>query len=135
MVEQEDLNEAMRLITVSRSSLTDYDQQPGRGGWKKDVKSQIFNIIKQAASLAGVNKSLFFNIFYDFYVLFFYDQSCVFTILLVLFGQSNEVEDAVVEGMVLKKGFTRGQLDGTIDEYDLLEVVKRSEDRSTIILL
>ena len=96
-VAREDVDEAIRLTHMSKSSLTDHDQ--GSGGdlgsskrkWGgEDVTSRIFNIIRD------------------------YSTS----------SRSSRVELKLVEAMVLRKGFTEQQLKQCLEEYQSLDIIQ-----------
>ncbi|KAL7430014.1 hypothetical protein ACHAXH_001406 [Discostella pseudostelligera] len=96
-VAREDVDEAIRLTHMSKSSLTDHDQGPGgdQGSSKRkwggeDVTSRIFNIIRDYASSS----------------------------------RSSRIELKLVEAMVLRKGFTEQQLKQCLEEYQSLDIIQ-----------
>mmetsp|Transcript_44388 Transcript_44388/g.79633 ORF Transcript_44388/g.79633 Transcript_44388/m.79633 type:complete len:912 (-) Transcript_44388:151-2886(-) len=108
-VAREDVDEAIRLTHMSKSSLTDHDQGgPGdQGGSSKrkwggeDVTSRIFNIIRD------------------------YSTS----------SRSQRIELKLVEAMVLRKGFTEQQLKQCLEEYQSLDIIQMNSTGTHIDLL
>jgi len=108
-VAREDVDEAIRLTHMSKSSLTDHDQGgPGdQGGSTKrkwggeDVTSRIFNIIRD------------------------YSTS----------SRSQRIELKLVEAMVLRKGFTEQQLKQCLEEYQSLDIIQMNSTGTHIDLL
>ncbi len=96
-VAREDVDEAIRLTHMSKSSLTDHYQGPGgdQGSSKRkwggeDVTSRIFNIIRDYSSSS----------------------------------RSSRIELKLVEAMVLRKGFTEQQLKQCLEEYQSLDIIQ-----------
>ena len=107
-VAREDVDEAIRLTHMSKSSLTDHDQGgPGDQGSSKrkwggeDVTSRIFNIIRD------------------------YSTS----------SRSQRIELKLVEAMVLRKGFTEQQLKHALEEYKSLDIIQMNSTGTHIDLL
>ncbi|KAL9189100.1 hypothetical protein ACHAXT_011590 [Thalassiosira profunda] len=107
-VAREDVDEAIRLTHMSKSSLTDHDQGgPGDQGSSKrkwggeDVTSRIFNIIRD------------------------YSTS----------SRSQRVEVKLVEAMVLRKGFTEQQLKQCLEEYQSLDIIQLNTTGTHIDLI
>jgi len=102
-VAREDVDEAIRLTHMSKSSLTEYDQGGDQGSAKRkwggeDVTSRIFNIIRD------------------------YSTS----------SRSTRVELKLVEAMVLRKGFTDQQLKQCLEEYQSLDIIQMNSTRTHI---
>ena len=102
LVAREDVDEAIRLTHMSKSSLMD-EEGDGDGGSKKrgrgeDVMSRIFNIIRDYATSS----------------------------------RSSEVELKLCEAMVLRKGFTTQQLQSCLEEYEALDVIQVNSNRTQV---
>lgn len=94
-VAREDVDEAIRLTHMSKSSLLDEDNDPRGDSTKRkwggeDVTSRIFNIIRDYAAAS----------------------------------RSDKVELKLCEAMVLRKGFTQQQLQRCLEEYQSLSVIQ-----------
>ncbi|EJK53570.1 hypothetical protein THAOC_26967 [Thalassiosira oceanica] len=94
-VAREDVDEAIRLTHMSKSSLTEYEQGDDPGSNKRkwggeDVTSRIFNCIRD------------------------YSTS----------SRSNRIELKLLEAMVLRKGFTEQQLRECLEEYQSLDIIQ-----------
>ena len=94
-VAREDVDEAIRLTHMSKSSLLDEDNDPRGDSAKRkwggeDVTSRIFNIIRDYAAAS----------------------------------RSDKVELKLCEAMVLRKGFTQQQLQHCLEEYQSLSVIQ-----------
>jgi len=108
-VAREDVDEAIRLTHMSKSSLTDHDQGEGdasgssskRKWGGEDVTSRIFNIIRD------------------------YSTS----------SRTLRIELKLVEAMVLRKGFTEQQLKQCLEEYQSLDIIQMNSTRTHIDLL
>ena len=107
-VAREDVDEAIRLTHMSKSSLTDHDQGPGDSGGPgkrkfggEDVTSRIFNIIRD------------------------YSTS----------SRSQRIEVKLVEAMVLRKGFTEQQLKQCLEEYQSLDIIQLNTTGTHIDLM
>eukprot|EP00804_Cyclotella_cryptica_P020614 CCRYP_003441-RA/>CCRYP_003441-RA protein AED:0.09 eAED:0.09 QI:12/1/0.66/1/1/1/3/138/902 len=107
-VAREDVDEAIRLTHMSKSSLLDEDQDP-RGGpdsskrkWGgEDVTSRIFNIIRDYATAS----------------------------------RSDRIELKLCEAMVLRKGFTAQQLQHCLEEYQNLSIIELNATGTHISLM
>mmetsp|Transcript_13138 Transcript_13138/g.28396 ORF Transcript_13138/g.28396 Transcript_13138/m.28396 type:complete len:914 (-) Transcript_13138:94-2835(-) len=108
-VAREDVDEAIRLTHMSKSSLTDHDQGSGdpssssskRKWGGEDVTSRIFNIIRD------------------------YSTS----------SRTLRIELKLVEAMVLRKGFTEQQLKQCLEEYQSLDIIQINSTGTHIDLL
>ncbi|KAL7532738.1 hypothetical protein ACHAXR_004812 [Thalassiosira sp. AJA248-18] len=107
-VAREDVDEAIRLTHMSKSSLTDHDdggpgdQSSSKRKWGgEDVTSRIFNIIRD------------------------YSTS----------SRSQRIELKLVEAMVLRKGFTEQQLKQCLEEYQSLDIIQMNSTGTHIDLL
>jgi DNA replication licensing factor MCM7 len=104
-VAREDVDEAIRLTHMSKSSLLDEDNDPRGDSSKRkwggeDVTSRIYNIIKDYAAAS----------------------------------RSDEVEVKLAEAMVLRKGFTQQQLQHCLEEYQSLSVIQLNATGTRIML-
>src|SRR5271155_3064271 len=99
----EDVDEALRLIEVSKSSL--YNDQRGQGD--QTPSSKIYNLIRgmMDSGAAAVGD-----------------------------GSRGELNMSRVSELVIAKGFTRDQFIHCIDEYALLDVSYRTQDRACRLL-
>jgi DNA replication licensing factor MCM7 len=107
-VAREDVDEAIRLTHMSKSSLLDEDQDPRGGGdsskrkWGgEDVTSRIFNIIRDYATAS----------------------------------RSESLELKLCEAMVLRKGFTQQQLQHCLEEYQNLSIIELNATGTRIQLM
>lgn len=98
-VAREDVDEAIRLTHMSKSSLLDDESDARRSGGQElvkrkwggeDVTSRIFNIIRDYATAS----------------------------------RSQRIELKLCEAMVLRKGFTAQQLQHCLDEYQNLDIIQ-----------
>ena len=101
-VAREDVDEAIRLVHMSKASLWE-DVGSGRngqepGGRREDVMSRVFNIIRDYATTS----------------------------------QSSSIELKLAESMVLRKGFTIQQLQSCLEEYEALEIIQVNQSRTLI---
>ena len=96
-VAREDVDEAIRLTHMSKASLEDNDDD-NRRRRGEDVMSRVFHIIRDYATVSGLN----------------------------------ELEIRLCEAMVLRKGFTVQQLQACLEEYEGLNVIRISNDRTRL---
>ena len=114
LVAQEDVDEAIRLIHMSKASLTDEDyhltqsgtnvdlqggRRPGRR--TEDTTSRIFQIIRDYGTAT----------------------------------RTDSIEMRLCEAMVIRKGFTAQQLTACIDEYQALNVIQLNNTGTHIHIL
>ena len=110
-VAREDVNEAIRLTHMSKSSLLDHEQDTRRSGghdssgkrkWGgEDTTSRIFTIIRDYATSS----------------------------------RSQRIEMKLCEAMVLRKGFTAQQLQHCLDEYTSLQIIQVNSTGTHIDLM
>jgi DNA replication licensing factor MCM7 len=108
-VAREDVDEAIRLTHMSKSSLMDEDSDRRSGGqdstkrkWGgEDVTSRIFNIIRDYATAS----------------------------------RSEKIELKLCEAMVLRKGFTAQQLQVCLEEYQNLSIIMMNATGTHITLM
>jgi DNA replication licensing factor MCM7 len=105
LVAREDVDEAIRLTHMSKSSLLD-EEDPRGGDTKRkwggdDVTSRIFNIIKDYATAS----------------------------------RSDKLEVKLCEAMVLRKGFTQQQLQHCLEEYQSLSILQINATGTHISLM
>lgn len=107
-VAREDVDEAIRLTHMSKSSLTEQDdgglgdQNSAKRKWGgEDVTSRIFNIIRDFSTSS----------------------------------RSQRIELKLVEAMVLRKGFTEQQLKQCLEEYQNLDIIMMNSTGTHIEML
>ena len=107
-VAREDVDEAIRLTHMSKSSLTDEEfhdnADSGIGGKKKkseDVTSRIFHILKDFATMSSLQR----------------------------------LELKTCEAMVIRKGFTAQQLKTCLEEYQALDILQVNSTGTHIAFL
>ena len=103
-VAREDVDEAIRLTHMSKSSLLDEDQDPRGGDSKRkwggeDATSRIFNIMRDYAAAS----------------------------------RTDRMELKLCEAMVLRKGFTQQQLQHCLEEYQNLSVIQLNATGTHVI--
>ncbi|RPA76223.1 MCM-domain-containing protein [Ascobolus immersus RN42] len=96
----EDVDEALRLVEVSKASLS---EDGGDRDADRTVSSRIYNIVKDMA----------------------YNGQ----------GEEGEVSVAEVRKRVLARGFTEGELEGAVKEYDELGLWQTSENGAKLVFV
>ena len=113
-VAREDVDEAIRLIHMSKASLTDEDYHLTQSGTNVDIQAG-----PRSAKRTEDTTSRIFQIIRDYSTA----------------TRSDSIEMSSCEAMVIKKGFTAQQLRACIDEYQSLNVIQVNNTGTHIHIL